>query len=176
MTEYNLLTPTGSPGPRSTHPDRGASALPQRALQESLHDSRRATFTREFGEVRGIHRLFVPLPTEVTLSDDTVTDGIPATTEIAFVDTSIRHPQSNSAQGALQQKTPDKHDTDDVLSSPHSTRTAATSPQAADPQLRGLIQDFKERQRNAGLVVAASVASAVALTIATITFVFMLAA
>ena len=48
--------------------------------------------------------------------------------------------------------------------------------QAADPQLRGLIRDFKERQRKAGLIVAGSVVSAATLTVLTIALVFALAA
>jgi hypothetical protein len=53
--------------------------------------------------------------------------------------------------------------------------TVAVSTQHAEAQLRGLIHDFKERQRKAGLVVAGSVASAVALTVATIALVIAIA-
>ena len=56
MPGFSLPATTESSHAPTTHPVHRATAL----LQEALHDSRRATFTREFGEMRGIRRLSTP--------------------------------------------------------------------------------------------------------------------
>ena len=161
MPEFSLPLETGSSSAPNTHPVHRATAL----LQEALHDSRRATFTQEFGEVRGIHRLSAPPAAEVFVDADTVADFVSPPANLAFVSAYLGHPQGDTL--------PDRTD-DGEAAPPEATQDAAPD-QAATPQLRGLIQDFQERQRKAGLIVAGSVASAVTLTILTIALVFALA-
>ena len=167
MTELSLLLPTGSSSTAVGHTSRTAAAL----LQESLHGSRRATFTREFGEIRGIHRLSAPTATAELVDNDASEDLVSSATQLAVVDTNFRKPPTGMWQEALRTARGGEVEGD------RNREDAVTVPtEHTETQLRGLIHDFKERQRKAGLVVAGSVASAVVLTIATITLIFAIAA
>ncbi|MEM8644689.1 MAG: hypothetical protein AAGF09_07395 [Pseudomonadota bacterium] len=168
MPEFSLpLVATGSTRAPTRHPVHQATAL----LQEALHDSRRATFTREFGEARGIHRLSAPPTAEVLVESDMVTDFVSPPNNLALVGD-----QPDSPPDQSQLDYPSGHCDDDPTVAPQDDAQAAAQGQTATPQLRGLVQDFQERQRKAGLIVAGSVASAATLTVLTIAVVFALAA
>ncbi len=167
MTELSLLLPTGSSGTAIGHTSRRATAL----LQEALHDSRRATFTREFGEIRGIHRLSAPSAASELADDGAVAEFVSPVTKPASVEARLGRSIPDKWQEALL-----KARGGEAAGDLNRGDSVAISTQHADSQLRSLIHDFKERQRKAGLVVAGSIASAIALTIATITLVFAIAA
>ncbi|MDJ0514226.1 MAG: hypothetical protein QNJ62_12365 [Methyloceanibacter sp.] len=167
MPEFSLPLTTGSTRSPTTHPVHQATAL----LQEALHDSRRATFTREFGEARGIHRLSAPPAAEVFVDSETVADFVSQPTNLAFVGAHLGSPPNEP-----QLDYSINHRDDDQAFAPQGDTQAAATGQTATPQLRGLIHDFQERQRKASLIVAGSVASAVTLTVVTIALVFALAA
>ncbi len=167
MTELSLLLPTGSSGTAIGHPGRKAT----KSLQEALHDSRRATFTREFGEMRGIRRLSTPDGSDEYVDEAALAGFVSPAKNPSAVEANLGQAHAKKWQEALLAARGGEAigDTDRL------DAAGAEAPQA-ESQLRGLIQDFKERQRKAGLVVAGSVASAIALTIATITLVFVVAA
>ena len=167
MPGFSLPATTESSHAPTTHPVHRATAL----LQRALHESRRATFTQEFGEVRGIHRLSAPPAAEVFLDSDAASEFNSQPANLALVGAYLGHPPLDVQPQFSQHP----HD-DEPVTMPHGDSPDARSTQAADPQLRSLIKDFQERQREAGLVVAGSIASAVTLTIVTIALVFALAA
>jgi len=166
MPEFSLPLTTGSSRAPTTHPVHRATVL----LQEALHDSRRATFTREFGEARGIHRLSAPPAAEVFVDSDIGSDFVSQATPLAFVGA---YPGSPPDEPLPDNSAAD--DNGDAAIAPQGGAQVTPSEQRAIPQLRGLIQDFEERQRKASLVVAGSVVSAVTLTVITIALVFALA-
>lgn len=172
MPEFSLPLPTGPSRNPVTHPVHRATAL----LQEALHESRRATFTQEFGEVRGIHRLSAPPAAEVFVDADTAADFVSPPANLDFVEAYLGRQAGEPRQDVPESPHAGERDDGKAASTPHHRGKQARSTQAADPQLRGLIRDFKERQRRAGLIVAGSVASAVTLTVLTIALVFALAA
>lgn len=164
MTEFSLPLPTGSSRTAlNTHPVHRATAL----LQEALHGSRRATFTQEFGEIRGIHRLSAPPAAEVFVDAEFVSPP----TNLAFVGAYLGQPPGEApirVQDRAQRYAPS--------ATPHHEGEDAAPRRGADVQLRSLIQDFKARQRQAGLIVAGSITAAVTLTFLAIAVLFVAAA
>jgi hypothetical protein len=128
-------------------------------------------FTREFGEIRGIHRLSAPSAASEPADNGAVAEFASPATKPASVEASLGHSITDSWQEALL-----KARAGEAAGELNRGDSVAVSTQPADSELRSLIHDFKERQRKVGLVVAGSVASAIALTIATITLVFAIAA
>lgn len=173
MPEFSQPLPPEPSRVPATHPVHRATAL----LQEALHESRRATFTQEFGEIRGIHRLSAPPAAEVLVdTDTTVTDFVPPPINRDFVGAYLGQPLDEARGGDAQVAyDPDTSYDEQPSTAPHHDGANAATAASADKQLRGLIQDFKERQRKAGLIVAGSVVSAVSLTIVTIALVFAFA-
>lgn len=172
MPEFSLPLPTGPSRSPVTHPVHRATAL----LQEALHESRRATFTQEFGEIRGIHRLSSPPAAEVFVDADTTADFVSPPANLDFVEAYLGRQSGVPQQDILESPRDDDHDDGETAVPGQHRGMQARPSQAADPQLRGLIRDFKERQRKAGLIVAGSVVSAATLTVLTIALVFALAA
>ena len=162
MTEFSLPLSTGSSrAALNAHPVHRATAL----LKEALHESRRATFTQEFGEVRGIHRL--SSPAEVFVDPNEMADLVSPPTNLAFVGAYLGSPQIGSESTV-------RDGPDSGL--PIADRQDTVPNHAAEKQLRDLIQDFKERQRRAGLIVAGSITAAVTLTFLAIALLFVAAA
>lgn len=172
MPELSLPLATDPSRALASHPVHRATVL----LQEALHDSRRATFTQEFGEIRGIHRLSAPPAAEVFVDVDTADDFISPPANLAFVDAYLGHPVDEPLRSIPDGPRGDEFADSEPAPTARPRATGPGSTEAADPQLRGLIRDFKERQRKAGLIVAGSVVSAVTLTLVTIALVFALAA
>ena len=172
MPEFSLLSPAEPSRTPITHPVHRATAL----LQEALHESRRATFTQEFGEIRGIHRLSAPPAAEVFVDADRRADFATPPANLAFVGSYVAHPADEVQEVVAQQPESAALDNDEPAPAALNRATESESTEAADPQLRDLIQDFKERQRKAGLIVAGSVISAATLTVITIALVIALAA
>lgn len=164
MPEFILSSPAEPSRVPITHPVHRATAL----LQEALHESRRATFTQEFGEIRGIHRLTAPPAAEVFVDADRTTYPASPPVNLDLV-------RAETEDGASD---PDSATFDDRQPAlpPLDRGTNGNESQTSDAQLRGLIRDFKERQRKAGLIVAGSVVSAATLTVMTIALVIALAA
>ncbi|WP_159080031.1 hypothetical protein [Methyloceanibacter sp. wino2] len=172
MPEFSLPLPTSPSRNPVTHPVHRATAL----LQEALHESRRATFTQEFGEVRGIHRLSAPPAAEVFVDADTTADFVSPPANLDFVEAYLGRQAGEPRQDVPESPHAGEREDGKTAATQQRRNMQARSTQAADPQLRGLIRDFKERQRRAGLIVAGSVVSAVTLTVLTIALVFALAA
>ena len=164
MTQFSLpMSTQSSRVALSTHPVHRATAL----LKEGLHESRRATFTQEFGEVRGIHRLSSPPAAEVFVDPHEMADFVSPPTNLAFVGAYLGPPQIGK-----ESTVPDGPDS----GMPIAGREDTVPNHAAEKQLRDLIKDFKERQRRAGLIVAGSITAAVTLTFLAIALLFVAAA
>jgi hypothetical protein len=164
MTEFSQPLSTGSSrAALNAHPVHRATAL----LKEALHESRRATFTQEFGEVRGIHRLSSPPPAEVFVDTHDMADLVSPPTNLAFVGAYL-----GSSQIGSESTVPDGPDS----GLPIADREDTVPKHAAEKQLRDLIQNFKERQRRAGLIVAGSITAAITLTFLAIALLFVAAA
>jgi len=165
MTEFSLPQPTGpSRTALNTHPVHRATAL----LQQALHESRRATFTQEFGEVRGIHRLSSPPAAEVFVDSYETADFVSPPPNLAFVGAYLGTPSIAADSTGTDHGLP--------IADPHAGGEKKAPNHAAEKQLRGLIQDFKDRQRRVGLVVAGSITAAVTLTFLAIALLFVAAA
>lgn len=168
MTEFTLPLSTGpSRAALTTHPVHRATAL----LREALHGSRRATFTQEFGEVRGIHRLSTPPAAEVFVESYEAADFVSPPTNLGFVGAYLGSPRS----GTKGPGTDGAHGATPAAD-PHPNGEDTAPDNAAEKQLRGLVRDFKERQRRAGLIVAGSITAAVTLTFLAIALLFVAAA
>jgi hypothetical protein len=163
MPEFSLSSPAELSRAPITHPVHRATAL----LQEALHESRRATFTQEFGEIRGIHQLSAPPAAEVFVdAERTALSASPPANLDVRAEMEDRAGDPESA----------KFDDGEPALPALDRGTNGNESQTSDAQLRGLIRDFKERQRKAGLIVAGSVISAATLTVMTIVLVIALAA
>ncbi|MEJ2516447.1 MAG: hypothetical protein P8Y82_00190 [Methyloceanibacter sp.] len=171
MLEFSLSSPAEPSRAPITHPVHRATAL----LQEALHESRRATFTQEFGEIRGIHRLSAPPAAEVFVDADRTSGFAARPFDLACVEAYVGHAPDEVQEAIARQ--PGSAALEGDKPALAVNRAAASEPtEAADQQLRGLIRDFKERQRKAGLIVAGSVISAATLTVMTIALVIALVA
>ena len=162
MTEFSLpLSTRSSRAALNAHPVHRATAL----LKEALHESRRATFTQQFGEVRGIHRL--SSPAEVFVDPSEMADLVSPPTNLAFVGAYLGSPQIGSESTV-------RDGPDSGL--PIADRQDTVPNHEAEKQLRDLIQDFQERQRRAGRIGAGSITAAVTLTFLAIALLVVVAA
>ncbi|ODR98495.1 hypothetical protein AUC68_08705 [Methyloceanibacter methanicus] len=174
MTEFTLPMSTGSSrAALTTHPVHRATAL----LRKALHGSRRATFTQEFGEVRGIHRLSSPPSAEVFVEAYEMADFVSPPSNLAFVGAYLGTPGTGT-EGPGQESPRGQDGPHNGLpgTDPHGGGKDTAPDNGAERQLRGLIRDFKERQRRAGLIVAGSITAAVTLTFLAIALLFVAAA
>lgn len=120
-------------------------------LQEALHASRRAALGREYGEERGIHRLSSPDAPFDAANDESAQPANFAFFRAYLLGRPKRH---ITVTPAMNDDTPFDQAAED--SGPDY---------ATQSQLRGLIRDFKERQRQDSRIVAGSIVAAITLTV-----------